>query len=334
MLTFKGLLIPVIVLTLVVLDGSPAGAQVSFGDGGTHTTSGPSGDVALTNNTTLQVVPGASILGRLNENGITGTINSSVVLSGGSVTGGPGALPGTSVPFGISLDGGSFTATGGTVTGGTYSFTGGIDGGSALNLTGTTTTISGGTFIAGTGSNPLTAVFALSFESGAPSNVSNQLTISGGTFIGASQADLNFGSATISGGTFEGSFGSNLSGFAQLNISGGTFDGGQQMKYESTGLGGSLNFFGSGFVFTPTFVTPFFVQGQLSGTLANGDLFNQIISFDDIQGYQIQSGPGEFSFIGDPSAVAPEPSSMLMVGLGLAIVGLVWMRSVRQSAPC
>jgi len=316
----------------VTWNGSPAGAGIFFGDGGTHSISGPSPDVTLANNTTLLVDTGAAITGGLGVNGITG-INSNVVLSGGSVTGGATNPSANSTPSGISLRGGFFTATGGAVTGGASS----VIGGDGVDLISATATIRGGTFSAASSFAPGFGLSYINFGAG------NLLSISGGTFIGggpngseAAVLTLGFGSASISGGTFKGTgatqvLGASLANGAQLNISGGSFAA--RISASVTGVsGGSLNFFGTGLAFTPFFTSASAVEGLLSGTLSDGETLRaQDVFFLSQNGYQIRSGADELSFISPNSSAVPEPASVLMVGVGLTVVGLASRRSYRSN---
>ena len=311
----RNLFASALALTLL-LTVSPAGAGITYNDGMTHTINGMSPDVTLSNNTTLQVISPAAITAAAGINGITGT-NSNVALSGGSVTGGAS---------GISLQGGTFTATGGTVTGGAGE-------GDGLALSSATATIMGGTFSGG-GTSPNIGIGLIFSDFGA----GNLLTISGGTFNGgvgghsAVEVTLGLGTATISGGSFQAatSLIAVLSSGANINISGGSF-GGAISATAGVG-GGSLNFFGGGLTFTPTLVLPDETLGTLTGTLG-GQAFSERVVFSSdgpIQVVTAQNG-GEISFVGSGPAAVPEPVSVLMLGVGLAVVGFASRLNRRRS---
>lgn len=183
---------------------APAGATV-YNDGGSHTISGPDTDVVVTNATTVNVVPGAAIVG------------------------------GPSEPFGstaVSVFDAILNVTGGSMTGSSAH-----NGGLGLLGSGGQFDITGGTFQGGDGSS-------LGAGAGARFDDWSTLSISGGNFYGG-QGDGLFGSpggdglsihaatplsATISGGTFRGNPTSNsdgydlrVTGMATVDISGGNF---------------------------------------------------------------------------------------------------------------
>ncbi len=322
----RRLLVLCVAWMLPPLIDSPAGAGITFSDGGTHAiNTTPEPDITLTGGTTLQVQDGAAIAGAAGANGITGT-NSSVVLSGGSITGGAENPSTGATTNGIQLQGGSFTATGGTGTGGA----GTGDGGDALDLLAAPATISGGLFNGGSG---FSQGYGLFFSDAGPGSL---LSISNGTFTGhtAASLTLDVGTATISGGSFQGSagaIGAGLSNGAQLNISGGSFTGSISTTVTGNG-GGSLNFFGTGLTFTPQFSSASFETGTLTGTLSGGQMIAEKVSFFSANGYRVVTTPNsEVSF--QALSVVPEPASILMMGAGLAIVGLARRRRPNNRLP-
>jgi hypothetical protein len=126
-----------------------------YNDGGTHTISGPDTDVVITNGTTVNIVPGASITPALQYD-----------------------------PFGgnaVDVSSGSLNVTGGSMTGGSSKF-----GGAGLSAGRGYFDISGGTFQGGSGAGNVPPIGNGRDIAGAGASFGawNTLSISGGNFFG------------------------------------------------------------------------------------------------------------------------------------------------------
>lgn len=196
----------------------------NYNDGGTHTISGPDTDVVITNGTTVNIVPGASITPALQYDPFGGhavvVSASSLNVTGGSMTGGSSHVGGDGV-----AGAGNFDISGGTFQGGDGSS---VRAGAGAELGGQIS-ISGGNFYGGAGDTVFGALGGdgLVISSSAP----NAASISGGTFTGQPTSntdgyDLHVtGTATvdITGGNFN--YGhSAFANDAIGNISGGNFN--------------------------------------------------------------------------------------------------------------
>jgi hypothetical protein len=307
--------------------------QTVFNDGGTHTINAPFGPILVENNgTTLNVVSPASVTGSSgiqNGGAVVGGVGTTINLSGGEVTGAPGSANGGN---GVQTTG-FFSASGGTVTGGNAGMPG-FSGGFALSSAGTDSgglgvVISGGVFRGGDG-------FGGGQSGGAVGISDNNFSITGGTFehgagVGVGVASFALGDrppgshGVISGGSFLGNIGSQLFNRSVLDISGGSISGKMSSRMSN---GSSLNFFGNNLTWTPTSSSSFEIMGDLTGQLSDGSSVDLPLTVISIDGVVKQTGNGsEISFLS-----IPEPSSVVMLALGIAGVALACvLKSIRQS---
>jgi hypothetical protein len=309
-----------------ILSSVQAQGGTIYSDGGTHAVNGPISSVIVSNGTTLNIQPGAAITGASNPSGIGNDAvdasgSSTINLSGGMVVGGPGNLSSPMGAFGIRMNGGVFTATGGTVQGGAGPPQLTLEGGEAVLLQSTTAQIVGGTFLGG-GSG---AVVALQAGDGT-------ITISGGKFQGdtSGMSPASTGASigepfSISGGTFVGegsgsALFAGLYGTAVSTISGGTFTGKITISPGGTGtntaVGAEIEILGSNLAFTSTTIT---------GTLLDGTPID--VPYFIYPNVSISGGGQAIVFGFIPPGPIPEPSSVVLFGLGIAMVtGLAWCR--------
>jgi hypothetical protein len=204
-----------ILLPFILLVAVPA-RGADYSDGGTHTISGADSNVAISNGTTVNVVPGATITGVDIDpfNGLPAmTVDGTSVLNvtGGSITGGHGSYQGSA---GLRA-GGQIDISGGSFVGGSATtFLENRFAGPAADISGfQSLSISGGNFTGGLGWN-----------AGAGMRIGSYLStafISGGDFYGGDSPDGHlYGdglaiynrpaaswSAVISGGNFHGGWG-------------------------------------------------------------------------------------------------------------------------------
>jgi hypothetical protein len=237
MKTFNSIVVRGLVLAVVVAANLPAYAT-TYNDGGVHTISGADSDVVISNGTTVNVVPGATVSGTsidpVASSAITvADVSSFLNVTGGSITGGNASHHGGS---GLSASGGHFDISGG-------SFVGGFGSGMFINETGgngaafdfqsqPSLSITGGSFTGGAG-----------FVGGDGLRLSSTTTsgpafVSGGTFTGGQTNNFAGGGSpgydlhaigpvivNVSGGEFTGNMSFAVLGDSSIiNVSGGQFD--------------------------------------------------------------------------------------------------------------
>jgi hypothetical protein len=286
---------------LVFLCGGRAEAGTIYNDGGTHTVNGPSADITVSNATTLNVVSGAAIQGASSNPGIETSGGSTLNISGGTIAGATGSgLPGE----GVFAEASNVTISGGTLTGGA---------------------------VASLASNGLTFFFSPT-QTGAGSNT---LSITGGMFRGGVgsgvrgvSAFIDTGGSTtssISGGSFPNALSMLLSGSSTVTISGGNFSEIDINIFDHT----IVSFLGSGLslsrVSGPNFI--------ITGTLLDGESISTPVFIPGPFGLSETSS--QITLFGvKPLAPVPEPASVVMFGIGLAVVaGLAWRSRREHSAP-
>jgi hypothetical protein len=201
----------------------PAALATDYSDGGTHTVSTPDSGIVVSNGSTVNVVPGATLTGinsdPFGQNAITVLDSASVLnVTSGTMTGGDGSHSGGS---GLTAFDGHFTISGGTFIGGSSS---GVDinhpGGNGASLSFQSLSVSGGSFTGGFGFDS-EGGDGLRIDSVSP----NTALISGGTFTNGGGFNLHVTgptTANISGGNFLG-FHSGFMDNSIGNLSGGTF---------------------------------------------------------------------------------------------------------------
>jgi hypothetical protein len=304
-------------LAIFVCSAQALMATVVFSDGGTHTVNSPSVDIALSNNTTLNVATGA-VINAPSTSAAIGlsavstdfSLNNHIHVTGGSLTGGAStqAFSGRG-GFGINAVFGTLDISGGTFTGGVGDFVPG----DAVKVVGAQSTISNGTFHGAQGSPFGSAGNALSVYDGT-------MTISGGAFFGgdtasgagAAGAALRMGvgntdtpvHVTITHGTFTAGADSTPATYGPyavvldvaddsvLDLKGGTFVGGFLVTQ-------TLNVYG-----TNLQLTSLPMGKHLSGTLMDGSPIS--VDMLVIEPYTINL------------ITVPEPSSLVLVAIALA----------------
>ena len=158
-------------------------------------------------------------------------------------------------------------------------------------------------------------------------NGSGTFTVTGGTVSSGANgiaADFNGSSqVSVTGGVFtagSGGFALEAEGTSLVKIAGGTFTAGKYGLVTYTS--GIIDLFGTGFSYTVNGVTtpitsgtlPTYSSGTISGTLLNGQAFNNT-PFYNRATMQVN--------VGTPPAATPEPSSVAALGLGvLGLAGL------------
>ena len=190
---------------LIFAAGQPAQAT-TYSDGGTHTVSGSDSNDVVSNGTTVNVVPGATVTGMNMDpggfNAITVSGSTSALnVTGGSITGGSGSHGGGDGVYGQS---GNFNLSGGTFRAGSSSGTSeGEYGGNGAEFSGYQSLIvSGGTFTGGMG-----------YENEPVNDNGFGLTISGGSAPAMISGGI-FGGVTTSPGAL------NVAGSAVADITG------------------------------------------------------------------------------------------------------------------
>jgi len=252
----------------------PAMAAINFSDGGTHAVNAPSADISLSNATTLNLAPGASITAPAVTVGVSAYdgLANQIHMTGGMIVGGsdPQNLGGVAAP-GIGMQGGLADISGGTVSGGSASFIPG----NAIDTRFSQVSISGGTFHGGDITDFGYAADAVVINGGS-------LEISGGTFYGGNgyfagiAVSLAKGNAPvpayalITGGTFVAGTGSGIGGFAPfalaigyntsatMDLKGGQFTGDFYLEEGSV-----LNVYGHGLALSNN-------GRHIAGTLLDG----------------------------------------------------------------
>jgi hypothetical protein len=310
----------IFVLALVAF-AADTRASTTYFDGGTHTISGLSADISLSNGTTLNVVNGAAINAPTGFDGV-GAYDSTahVSVTGGTIAGGsnPQAFGGFA-NSGIGMVGGTLNIGGGTLTGGNASFVPG----SAINTRNTQITISSGIFHGGDISTSGYAGNAVVVNGGS-------LHISGGSFFGGngylagiaiSLAQSNApipAYALITGGTFTAGSGLGFGGFSPfslaigyngsstMDLKGGQFFGGFYLED-----GSILNVYGHGLTTSPITNGKHIVGTLLDGTPLSVDAFLKPTATVNLVN-------------------VPEPSTLVLAAFGLG--GLVAMRRRRPLA--
>ena len=248
---------------------------------------------------------------------------------------------GGTIQGGVRL-GGSAEIAGGTFQGTIPNGTSPISTGPALvALPGSSVSISAGLF-QGSGGSTAGAFGYSGVQIYSPSS----LSISGGTFQGGASGSgvtsgaasglemylTNSQTATISGGSFSGGvLGSGSMGdslflssdtTSALSVSGGLYAG--PIELNLTGVA-TTTFIGSGLGFDPS-------TGMLTGTLSDGSVIDSLVLLDNpgtSYSYGLApDGEGEVIF----GQAAPEPSSVVMLGIGAGAVVALFLRRGRVRA--
>jgi PEP-CTERM motif len=295
-----------IALVALVSSSGAEASYVVYSDGGTYTLSSASTNYyGVTNGSTFNVPGNTSITptpeAQFGDAAIfssSGNLN----VSGGTITGGaslvPTAFAGSDAIYVTSPTGstGSTLISAGQITGGA-----GITGGTGLALVDAgPTTINGGSI---TGGN--STLFEGQGGTGISYQGGSQLTINAGTFSGGS----SLGPVAIpSASLFDG-------GNGNVEVLGGLFLSEIVVSFDN--YNSRLDFFGTGLSYS---------NGILSGTLSNGNVIDQAVNISNASTVNINvvvnSNQTELSFVAVPATV-PEPSSILMIALGLGGVALV-----------
>jgi hypothetical protein len=334
-------------IVLLSVSTRPVAAQggLFFADGLTHTITGPAPDVIIAGfGTTLNVGPGANILGRdatgpnTAKPGISaGGVGTSIHMTGGTVTAGN-----ETSPFSFGGNPGITTSaalfiSGGTVNAGQSPTVGSGSTGIAIDAIGPVT-ISGGTF------NASGAGYALRFQGSQAAG----LNISGGTFNGGINIfDTNMDLSLISGGMFNGIMNQIVNGAASSTVITGGFFGGNNTAFGGTDLGSTSIMGGSfqgNFSLTLTNNATLSINGsnliysggRLTGTLADGEAISVgIVQSDPRYAFHVtNSTPNQVIFTGDvlvSPPPTPEPTSLMMVGTGLACISATAWRRRRKT---
>jgi hypothetical protein len=287
-----------------------------YADGLTHLVNSSSGDIVVSNATTLNVAAGAGILGltATSQNpatpGITASANSTINVTGGAITGGSGGN--NNGATGLSSVGSTVNISGGTLTGGSTNVGNSPGQGLLFQSVNTSLTISGGTFQGGDGGSGNGAYVLLTGPTASA-------TISGGHFIAGSLPSSIFAGALR---LFE-------SNDTSVTISGGQFSGGYLPGAISVSLinNSTLTFEGTGFSLTRITdpIDPFLLEYQLTGTyLTGGQLSASLILTAPNEQYKVSQTPTSLTLTGiDPLPAVPEPASFVLYALGLlGVAGL------------
>ena len=127
------------------------------------------------------------------------------------------------------------------------------------------------------------------------------------------------GTLSIGGGTITGGHAAGLipllapslvdQGGGNIEVTGGRFLSPIVTSFQ-VGDNSRLDFFGTGLAYS---------NGLITGTLANGDVINQVVQTTNTT-VVVNSSLTELSFL---PATAPEPSSIVLIALGLGGAGLI-----------
>jgi hypothetical protein len=284
-----------IVVLLPLLLPTPARADViSYTDGATHDVSTPTDGSYIVWDSTLSILPGASV-----RAASTDSDGASIAMSGGQVTNG------------ISIDPGKLDVSGGQVRGSdSSSFAG-----NAVTVTWGTASISGGTFTGGNSSfQPGSGVAGLSGTINGTPTVST-LNISGGTFIGGTGSGAAFGNT----------------GYSLISSGDTTVTGGHFLSpidiFPAHGAG--TDFLGTNLTYHDNILSGMLQNGDAIDVRVYGSSASVSVNDSGTEvrflGPGVSTSPPSSDSSSSTSAPAPipEPGSALVFGV-MAALGLAW----------
>jgi hypothetical protein len=284
-----------------------AKGQTYYDDGGTHNlnSSLPVGTVELSQQTTLNVLPGSNIVGATSgaasyNYGISAS-QSTLNIFGGTILGSTNT---SSInengcwAFGVSAFQSAVNIYGGTVTGANSNANSCWATGISADSN-STVNIYGGTVVGANSNN--------GWAADVQASSSSTVNIQGGTFTGGSGLDdfqvFDGGTLNFYRGNFD--FGTGIQDYdnGAANIYGGTFRGGGDLQLLPNG---TMNIYGRGFNYPVGPISS--LSGAITGTLSDGSSFDLAFT---------QSSGGEIILL-----PVPEPATgllLLLTGAGLLL---------------